>query len=608
MRNGRLWFRTVAVALGAVMVLSTPISYVKAQAVSENNVMKETEIVAQSVDSFGAAEADLMISSMRELNEFAQKVNNGNRYEGKLVKVTKDIAFDSVTVNNFTPINGFSGTFDGGGYVISGIDVTDVYDAGLFGKIHSKGIVKNVIVKDSDFMGTSYSGGIGAYNYGRIENCHNINTKVSGKLAMGIGGIAGYNSGTVINCSSSGDVLVGKYAGGIVGDNSLGCIYNSCNTGIISATANGISGGVAGISNRTIQNCYNTGNIASGGSMGGIVGRVSSSGIVANSYCSEESAPANFNSMYGTEKNNKALPANEMRTSTFVNLLNTNRGSNTDWLKWELRSDSVYPLLVKIVDISKCTISLGATRYEYNGKARQPSVTVKSGNITLKNGTDYTLTYQNNVYVGTAKVTVAGKGSYSGSMVKTYTIARAAQKITYTKTYNKVYGNKAFTVKAKLLTGDGKLSYSSSKKSVATVNNSGRVTIRGTGVTTIAVKAANPSNYNGNSVKIIVKVSPKKQVISNVGVADNRRMTVNWKRDAGATGYQLQYSTNSKFKKGVKTITITKNSDTSRTIKNLKRESLYFVRLRAYKMAKVNGKNTRLYGSWSTVRRSGKIK
>jgi len=81
-----------------------------------------------------------------------------------------------------------------------------------------------------------------------------------------------------------------------------------------------------------------------------------------------------------------------------------------------------YTLNVK-KDISKTTVTLGTTSYIYDGKAKTPSVTVKDGNTTLTNGTDYTVSYSNNTESGEATVTITGKGSYTGSVSKTFTIS-----------------------------------------------------------------------------------------------------------------------------------------------------------------------------------------
>ena len=65
------------------------------------------------------------------------------------------------------------------------------------------------------------------------------------------------------------------------------------------------------------------------------------------------------------------------------------------------------------VDVKKATITVADQNY--TGKALKPAPTVKHGGKTLKAGTDYTVSYKNNVNVGTATVTITGKGNYTGS-------------------------------------------------------------------------------------------------------------------------------------------------------------------------------------------------
>ena len=79
----------------------------------------------------------------------------------------------------------------------------------------------------------------------------------------------------------------------------------------------------------------------------------------------------------------------------------------------------------KTKDISKATVS-SIGNQAYTGKALKPSVTVKDGSATLKEGTDYTLSYKNNTKVGTATVTVTGKGSYTGTKTATFKITAAS--------------------------------------------------------------------------------------------------------------------------------------------------------------------------------------
>jgi len=70
-------------------------------------------------------------------------------------------------------------------------------------------------------------------------------------------------------------------------------------------------------------------------------------------------------------------------------------------------------------------ITLGTNEYTYDGTAKTPTVTVKDGEATLVENTDYTLAYTANTNAGTATVTVTGKGNYSGTKTATFTIKPA---------------------------------------------------------------------------------------------------------------------------------------------------------------------------------------
>ena len=594
MKSHKLWKSSLALAMSATLVLGTDFTLA---------VSNKTEVKAETTENTTNKEEStyLIISSARELNEFAQKVNNGNSYEGKTIKLANDIEYDGVTVNNFTPIGNyyqrFGGIFDGAGHTIKGINITQ-YDKsyiGLFGFIDKNAIIKNLIVADSEFGGKEDVGGIVGVNSGVINNCYNINCKISGSDE--VGGIAGLNENSIKNCISNGNIILNKHyhavCGGITGfNNSNGKIYNSGNLSNISPseTNNEIVyvGGIAGIikGNSEVQNCYNIGKISSFNNSGGIVGYVEDkTPIVANSYTSVESCASNFGTMNGVEKNIKALPVADMKTNAFLEQLNTNKGDNADWLKWEFRSETEYPVLVKVSDFSTCQINLNQTTYEYTGKEiipsikvsdkdielqkdkdysisyknntdigtatvtitglgnysgtvernftitaknlananitlakenyvynesfQKPSVSVKIENTELKNGTDYTLTYENNKNAGTASIHIQGKGNYTGTIEKTFLIKKGNQKIEYTKKYKKVYKSGSFYIYVKQVIGNGNLTYKSSNKKVATVNKKGKVTVKKIGKTIIKVTAANTNNYNKKSVKITVQVSRK---------------------------------------------------------------------------------------------------
>lgn len=78
---------------------------------------------------------------------------------------------------------------------------------------------------------------------------------------------------------------------------------------------------------------------------------------------------------------------------------------------------------ISAASISSAKVS--AAKQTFNGQALSPSVTVKLGDRTLKNGTDYAVSYSNNQHAGTAKATVTGKGNYAGTASGTFTISPA---------------------------------------------------------------------------------------------------------------------------------------------------------------------------------------
>lgn len=83
--------------------------------------------------------------------------------------------------------------------------------------------------------------------------------------------------------------------------------------------------------------------------------------------------------------------------------------------------------------------------------------------------------------------------------------------------------------------------------------------------------------------------------ITSLSAKDNG-FTVKWKKKTKITGYQIQYSTSSKFsKKSTKTVKIKKAKTTSKKITDLKSSKKYYVRVRTYK----NSKKKTDYSAWS---------
>ena len=235
------------------------------------------------------------------------------------------------------------------------------------------------------------------------------------------------------------------------------------------------------------------------------------------------------------------------------------------------------------ISISKASVTLSTSTYAYDGKAKKPGVTVKLNGKTLKNGTDYTVSYSNNTKVGTAKVTITGKGNYTGSISKTYSIKNNFKKATISGISNKSYTGKnitqSFTVKYNGKTlkkgTDYTVSYSSNKN-----------------IGTATVKITGKGSYTGTITKTF-KINPAKQEIQKL-TAKSKAFFVDWAQKGSATGYEIQYATNSKFA-SAKKVTITNNKTDTKTISKLSGKKKYYVRVRSYTTVK----GTKYYGAWS---------
>jgi len=103
------------------------------------------------------------------------------------------------------------------------------------------------------------------------------------------------------------------------------------------------------------------------------------------------------------------------------------------------------PFKIAPADIAKATVaSMGSEKY--TGSAIEPAPVVTFGSAALVAGTDYTVTYDNNVNVGTAAVTIAGKGNYTGSKVVTFDIVASTLEVY--RLYNPNSGEHFYTAKA----------------------------------------------------------------------------------------------------------------------------------------------------------------
>ena len=216
--------------------------------------------------------------------------------------LTEDITLTKPATgeSNWTPISGYSGTFDGDGHAIDNLTINTTKEKqGLFSTISSPGIVKNLTLRNVQIEGGLMTGGIAGYNFGTITDC-----KASGNIkgTTTVGGIAGTSfMGSITNCSFDGSVISdGGAAGGISGSNGKGTttgkgtIINCHSSGSIALTGEGSGesgvGGIVGINNSAgiIIACYSSSTVLcpDASAVGGVVGNNDEEGVVIACYAS----------------------------------------------------------------------------------------------------------------------------------------------------------------------------------------------------------------------------------------------------------------------------------------------------------------------------------
>lgn len=244
----------------------------------------------------------IYIDTADEFIEFSKNCSFDAWSKDKNFVLTADISLEGEV---FAPIPSFSGTFDGNGHTISGINIYGAYSpAGLFAVLLEGGIVRNLKVKAtiSPEGNGDYVGGIVGDNSGTVDTCIFTGTVIG---THDVGGIVGINRicGTVNNCSAFGEIIGENRTGGIAGSNEgfISSSFNDAKVNTISVTPeltldelnvsltlditklpslnNGTTndtGGIAGYSTGIIMSCENSGEIGYkhiGYNVGGIAGR-----------------------------------------------------------------------------------------------------------------------------------------------------------------------------------------------------------------------------------------------------------------------------------------------------------------------------------------------
>ena len=151
-------------------------------------------------------------------------------------------------------------------------------------------------------------------------------------------------------------------------------------------------------------------------------------------------------------------------------------------------------------------------------------------------------------------------------------------------TYNGKAQKPAITVYA------GKKKLSSKYYTVSYKNN------KNVGYGTVVVKGK--GRYGKYSGTAVFKINLKKTKLSSAKSTKKKTFTATWRKTGGNSGWQVQYSTNKKFRSGVRTVNL-KSRNTKLTVRKLRSRKTYYIRVRGYK--KVKGKI--MYAGWSNVKK-----
>ena len=140
----------------------------------------------------------------------------------------------------------FTGTFDGNGHTISGLDTTTQFETyagvGLFASVGAGGTIRNLTLSDANVYGRYWVGGFAGLNSGTIENCHLVDSKVGG-----------YEKS---NPSQNYNYIGGSQIGGIIGWNLPDGVITDSSVIRSSVLGNLNVGGVTGRNNGTISQSF----------------------------------------------------------------------------------------------------------------------------------------------------------------------------------------------------------------------------------------------------------------------------------------------------------------------------------------------------------------
>ncbi|MFR3881112.1 MAG: fibronectin type III domain-containing protein [Lachnospiraceae bacterium] len=244
-------------------------------------------------------------------------------------------------------------------------------------------------------------------------------------------------------------------------------------------------------------------------------------------------------------------------------------------------------------DLGDLELELSDYAYTYDGKEKKPSVKLLDDDGKAISSRFYTVSYKNNKNPGdnTASVIVRPKSdAYCGSATATFTIAQ----VKLSTSAVTVGGKARLTLKGIASVED----YEVSKRKIITWDRKkGTITGKKLGKVKLTIYGYDKED-NEVTVSVTISVVPKATSISKVKSKAKKQAVVTWKTNKTGGGYQIQYSMDKNFKKGVKTLKVTSNSKKSAVIRSLKRKKTYYFRIRT-----INAKSASLVSAWSKVKK-----
>ncbi|MCD8017485.1 MAG: S-layer homology domain-containing protein [Oscillospiraceae bacterium] len=204
---------------------------------------------------------------------------------------------------------------------------------------------------------------------------------------------------------------------------------------------------------------------------------------------------------------------------------------------------------VNAIDASGATVTVAEGTYTYTGSAIEPKVTVTLDGTVLTAGTDYTVTYTNNINAGTTTATVTFTGNYTGSASATFEIAKADQTLTVTTAKSARYGT-TLDLSSLVSGNQGTLTFTLPSVTNGYSLSGSTLTVSSTigAAVDVTVTAAETTNYNASSEYTITVTSIDKTDVSSAITFDDGSATYTGAEqsyeNAAISGYdgELAYS------------------------------------------------------------------